>query len=236
MPLLNIKKGTKIKLFDKSKFIDVGYGYGSGGGGTGLSSGLQAFYRLDDLTDSSGNGNTLTNNGGVTFSTGKIGYAADFSGSNYLSVAGTSPFGSNDFSVGGWVNATNLGNDQKMFFIGGSDGFGISLLENIIHLAKPNVADLYDFTSVSSVTNNSYFHLVVTRSGNIFTAYVNGSSIGTYDSGSTINFTGTDIYLGAYIGGGYNLQGQIDAVGVWNRALTLGEISSLYNYGAGLEL
>ena len=201
-----------------------------------LTDNLLAFYKLDNLTDSSGNGNTLTNNGDVTFSSGKIGNAAVFDGSNYLSSTGNAVLGTGDFSVAGWVNATNLDSYQKMYYVGGSNGFTISLRDGILHTAKANVADLYDFNS-SDIANNSWFHLLVKRSGAIFTAYVNGQSIGTYDSGDVIEFTADSQFIGAYIDGleGYSLEGQIDAVGIWNRALSDAEVAALYNSGAGLE-
>jgi hypothetical protein len=44
-----------------------------GGGGSSLLTGLAVSWPLADLTDASGNGNTLTNSNGVTFSTGKLG-------------------------------------------------------------------------------------------------------------------------------------------------------------------
>jgi hypothetical protein len=200
-----------------------------------LTDNLLAFYRLDDLSDSSGNNRTLTNNGNVSFASGKLGNAAVFDGSNYLSSTGNAVLGTSDFSVGGWVNATNLDDSQKMYYVGGSNGFTISLMDGVLHTANANVADLYDFNS-TDITNNSWFHLLVKRSGAIFTAYVNGQSIGTHDSGDTVEFTGDSQFIGAYIGGGYNLDGQIDAVGIWNRALSDAEVAELYNNGNGLEL
>lgn len=202
-----------------------------------LLAGLQAFYKLSDTSDSSGNNNTLTVNGNVQFDTGKIGLAAGFDGSSWLSTSGNTAFGTDDLAVGMWVNAVNLSQDQKMAFVGGASGFTFSLLDGTVHIAKANVADLYDFSS-GAVTNNSWFHVLIKRAGSTFTCYINGSSVGTYDSGSVIDFTGTDYFFGAYIGGltGYSIEGQIDAVGVWNRALNDAEVSALYNSGNGLEL
>ena len=202
-----------------------------------LTDNLLAFYKLNDLTDSSGNGNTLTNNGDVTFSSGKIGNAAVFDGTNWLSSSENTAFGTSNLSVSMWVNASNLDNSQKMAYVGGSGGFVFSLLEGTVHLAKAGVADLYDFSS-ASVTNNSWFHVVMKREETTFTCYINGTSVGTYDSGSVIDFTGTDRFFGAYIDGleGYSIAGQIDAVGIWDRALSEAEVTSLYNSGTGLEL
>jgi len=200
-----------------------------------LTDNLQAFYKLSDLSDSSGNNRTLTNNGNVSFAAGKLGNAGVFDGSNYLSSTGNAVLGTSDFSVSGWVNATNLDGSQKMYYVGGSNGFTISLMDGILHTANANVADLHDFNS-SDITNNSWFHMVVKRSGPTFTAYVNGQSIGTQDSGDTIEFTGDSQFIGAYIDGGYNIEGKIDAVGIWNRALSNAEVAELYNNGTGLEL
>ena len=202
-----------------------------------LLAGLQAFYKLSDLTDSSGNNLTLTNNGDVTFASGKIGNAAILDGNSWLSTSGNTAFGTGDLTVGTWVNATNLDGNQKMAFVGGNSGFTFSLLDGTVHLAKAGVADMHDFSS-GTVTNNSWIHVLVKREGTIFTCYVNGSSVGTYESGSVIDFSGTDYLFGAYINGlsGYSLEGQIDAVGIWNRALNDAEVSALYNSGNGLEL
>jgi len=202
-----------------------------------LLAGLQSFYKLTDPSDSSGNNNTLTVNGDVQFASGKIGLAAGFDGSSWLSTSGNTAFGTDDLTVGMWVNAVNLSQDQKMTFVGGASGFTFSLLDGTVHIAKANVADLYDFSS-GAVTNNSWFHVLIKRAESTFTCYINGSSVGTYDSGSVIDFTGTDYFFGAYIDGlpGYSLEGQIDAVGIWNRALSEGEVSALYNSGNGLEL
>ena len=159
-----------------------------------LTDNLLAFYKLNDLTDSSGNGNTLTNNGDVTFSSGKIGNAAVFDGTNWLSSSENTAFGTSNLSVSMWVNASNLDNSQKMAYVGGSGGFVFSLLEGTVHLAKAGVADLYDFSS-ASVTNNSWFHVVMKREETTFTCYINGTSVGTYDSEPVIDFTGTDRFL-----------------------------------------
>lgn len=241
MSILNLQPGVKVKFFDKTIISTTGYGYGGGGGGGGggssvdLLAGLQAFYKLSDTSDSSGNNNTLTTNGNVQFASGKIGLAAGFDGSSYLIKEGVSPVGTNDFSLGMWLNLTNFSSNPPVPFAGGSGGFSLAFFEGMVHIAKSNVADLYDFSS-GAVTSNSWFHVLINRVGSVVTCYVNGSSVGTYDSGSVIDFTGTDYYIGAHPGPMLFTEGQIDAVGVWNRALSEGEVAALYNSGNGLEL
>jgi hypothetical protein len=71
-----------------------------------LLNGLIAFYKLGDTSDSSGNGNTLTNEDGVAFVNGKIGSAAEFNGSNWLYTNTTQNFG-NQFTVSCWLNVSD---------------------------------------------------------------------------------------------------------------------------------
>ena len=106
-----------IKILDKTKFQDkIVFASPAGGGGTSLTTGLQAFYKLDDLTDSSGNGNALTNNGDVSFSSGKIGNAAVFDNSNYFDIdMSTLPQGSQDRTISFWFNS--LKQARKFLYI-----------------------------------------------------------------------------------------------------------------------
>jgi hypothetical protein len=245
MALLNIQPGSKVKFLSKTKIVSSGgYGYGGGGGG-GLSNGLLAFYRLDGLSDSSGNGNTLTNNNGVTFDSGKIGNAAVFNGSNWLS-ASINQAGITDYTLACWVKiATGTGGDQ--FLVNGLTGNawqngGISLdLLNRIPITYANFGgDGYGIglNSQTELSTDVWHHLVGMRSNGVQKIYINGSLDCT--SGATNNTPipgGSPISLGRNADGTYGpLTGSLDAVGIWNRALTSGEISSLYNSGAGLEL
>ena len=71
-----------------------------------LTDNLLAFYKLSDTSDSSGNNRTLTNNGNVSFASGKIGNAAVFDGQSYLtnSVDITNYSG---LTIAMWIKATN---------------------------------------------------------------------------------------------------------------------------------
>ena len=56
---------------------------------------------------------------------------------------------------------------------------------------------------------------------------VTGNSESTFGAGNML--------IGS-IQGSYGFNGQIDAVGIWNRALSDAEVAELYNNGTGLEL
>src|SRR5436190_21285349 len=97
-----------------------------------LFDGVVAAWKLSDLTDATGRGNTLTNNNSATFNTGKIGNAAYFTGSSsqYLSRSSNADLqaGDIDFTLGCWFYIPNANSNQDAVLVakrsevaGGSD-------------------------------------------------------------------------------------------------------------------
>jgi hypothetical protein len=232
-----------------------GGGGGGGGGSSSLLTGLLAFYNLSDLTDASGNGRTLTNNGGVTFSSGKIGNAATFNGSNYLENNNIDLSGATQASFSLWLKTSSQTTGQKNMFgrWGGSIqpgseqflfttfGNGQSL-EVLLQLNGGN-GNLNQFGGGPSgpIINDNQWHnaiIVLNNSGLklfwdglLFTSReISNATIAGGSPGSTQ--IGDAVYKGF---GSTPFDGQIDAVGVWNRALTNTEVTELYNAGAGKE-
>jgi hypothetical protein len=197
-----------------------------------LTDNLLAFYKLSDTSDSSGYNRTLTNNGNVTFAPGKIGDAGVFDGSNWLnaSVSGTPS------TVSCWVKSSNFDGYKNIVALrdnGGNIGF-------LIQGQSGNNFRFYsnggNISSNSIVADNNWHNIVVTVSNGSINIYVDGSLdvSGSGDSGGIIT---TKLGLGSYEDGLYDLlNGQIDAVGIWNRALSEAEVAELYNNGTGLEL
>src|SRR5437016_448508 len=70
---------------------------------------VRALYHLENTSDSSGKGYTLTNNNGVTFVPGLLGNAATGGSSNtssYLSVASDVGIKGGSMSISAWFNQT----------------------------------------------------------------------------------------------------------------------------------
>lgn len=94
---------------------------GGGGGCTGtLCTGLVASWKLDDLTDATGRGNTLTNNNSATFVAGEIGNAVNLvaASSQSLSIAHNADVnpGDTDFTIGFRFKPTSdTGTYQALF-------------------------------------------------------------------------------------------------------------------------
>ena len=221
-----------IKILDKTKFQDrIVFASPVGGGETSLTTGLQAFYKLDDTSDSSGNGNVLTDNG-VSFATGKIGNCASSNGT-YLSRApwniGTT------FSISFWANVASLSNYEFLTIqFGGmcvytkSDGA----------LEFGDGASWNATTPSETIQPNTWHHCVLVSDGGYGTLYVDGVNKASDNSHSLdLNDTGDRPFGLPSEGqsGGNNVAKQLDAVGIWNRALSEAEVAALYNSGAGIE-
>jgi hypothetical protein len=213
--------------------VQGGGGGGGGGGSVDLESGLQAFYKLSDTSDSSGNNKTLTNNDGVSFASGKIGNAAVFDGTNCLSV---SPFDlGTSFSFGCWVNTPELNDYDILLQQFAGAGF-YTMADGSIQFG-----DMASWNAASSsgvLSTNTWHHIVLVSNAGSGTLYVDGASVAS-DNSYTLDLSDNSDRPFGINGEPDFSRGpakQIDAVGIWDRALNSAEIAALYNSGNGLEL
>ena len=207
---------------------------------------ILAYWNLNDngsggvsLVDSTGNGYTLTNNGGVTLGTGIIAGDAVFDGTNNLSNFSFTPPGTGDFTYSCWVNPDNL--DGYYDYVSSRNTGGLSITsvptdggysagQIIVYLNN------YGFVingSVATIPANSWSYLVFTCESEVGKLYINGSLDSTGSMPNGITNTVFAIGSSADPFGFEFVVGQVDEVGVWNRALSSTEVSDLYNDGAG---
>jgi hypothetical protein len=214
-----------------------------------LTDNLQAFYKLSDLSDSSGFNRTLTNNGNVSFASGKIGNAASFDGSNWLTFENISVSFENGITFSAWVKITNdQVSENKLFGFNPVDGqsFYAAVLGNYgdgSWIGQP-FADMghglanfaLDENNTLRVQPNTWTFVTFACDNTNWSAWVNGDKV-TFSTPATINPSSTTyINIGSGVAAENPFNGQIDAVGIWNRALSDAEVAELYNTGTGLEL
>lgn len=212
-----------------------------------LTDNILAYWNLNDdgsggvsLVDSTGNGYTLTNNGGVTLGTGINGGGAVFNGTNNLSTTQTSPIvGTSSFSYSCWINVdpttTGFANILGTRTSSGS-GFGewSVLVENLGLINIVQYSGNFDFASSPYNFNTTYFVTVVNdETAGTSSLYINGSLVTTGTLPPSLS-AGFPINLGANGDFSQALTGLLDEVGIWNRALTSTEVTALYNSGDGL--
>lgn len=204
-------------------------------------SGAVAFWKLADLTDATGNGNTLTNNNVVTFAAGKIGDAAVFESGNgmYLSEgAGLNGGGSETgYTFAAWFLANTSGSmsisaddaDQQGWFLtsGGLDL--VFMWATSSWQAYPNYL-VYE--GVLTALTWHHFAMTLAVDGTL-KVYCDSILLETI---SDAEWSPGHIKFGKHLFDSSEMDGKIDAVGIWNRALSALEIGVLYNDGTGLEL
>jgi hypothetical protein len=150
--------------------------------------------------DSSSNNYTVTRTGNVTqgsFSPYSVSGSYDpvtHGGSGYFDGDGdglttTKPtFIASDHTVSAWVYPTAYTSASTIAGVSDGAGFtkkyaiGYNSSGQLYVSGHPNSSTPYTYTfSSSSIPLNTWSYITVTRSGNTFTGYVDGSSVGTFD-------------------------------------------------------
>jgi len=209
-----------------------------------------AWWKFDEgsgttASDSSGNGNTGTLTGGVTWITGVFGDAVSLDGSTgYLQGSSL-----NDFPLGGaartisaWVKVSNAPTaDNAILHYGAAPGtvaqnFHLYMTGSPAgHIGLGNGYGYGTITSVKNVADGNW-HLVVgeydgstsTGGDGLLHIYIDGAldSSGT-PSTTPATAAGSNWRIGQFIAGGTPFHGALDDVRVYARALSLTDIQAL---------
>jgi hypothetical protein len=168
----------------------------------------------------------------VTYPVGKVGSGcASFNGTtSSIKATVAQPTGSAPFSVSFWFYKTSAAT-QVMFFRGAASG---QARIEIFHLTDGGVYAGNGGLSpwiVPGVALNAWHHVVFTyATASVGALYVDNGAPATATMLLDLNPALLNLGQGISI---YQLAGQIDEVGVWNRALTATEAAQLYNSGVG---
>jgi hypothetical protein len=218
-----------------------------------LTNGLVAYYPLNgNANDSSGNGNNGTVVGAVpaTDRFGNPNGCYSFNGnSQYIyAPADNMPTGPRTISL--WFNANEVATEPQLLGYGGN-GCGDSFF---MGLNTGTVGPGFDVSSHCNVyqlevpyttpPTNAWYQWIVVMDDVGMTFYINGQPIGSL-TGTTVTYVaGTQLGLGVIsspggvvpytdVNVGY-LNGYLDDVRIYNRALCSNEVSQLYQIESGI--
>lgn len=216
---------------------------------TSLWTNCVAAWKLSDLTDATGRGNTLTNNNSATFNTGKIGNAVYLTAASFqtLSRASNSDLaqGNIDFTVAGWLwrgaDATGV-IVSKFNDSAGNREFAVEYNTNgSLRFYVWDGSGNQAFADWGSVLSLSTWHCFVAwhdaSSDTVFLQVNNGTPISTAVGGSIQGAGTAPLIIGArdVSGSERNFDGRIDAVHIWKRVISPTERAEFYNSGNGVE-
>lgn len=211
---------------------------------------LVAYWKMDEASgnraDSVG-GFTLTDNNTVTSNTGKVGTAAEFTGTNSESLSCASAAalqaGPRDFLFDLWFYPTSVSGVQFLLSKGtASSGtgheYGLFLSGQSLSWRVSAGATVSTLTVANSpaIVANTWYYCACwweQSTGKVWGQLNNNAATSTTLAG-TVNTTTAVLSFGAFNAASSYYTGRIDEVGRWNRLLTGSEILSRYNGGAGI--
>lgn len=211
-----------------------------------LTDNLLAAYKLDDTSDYSGNGNTLTNTGSTTFGSALIGDGALFGDSNTSKTLSTSDAvgialadawtvsffwkAPNSYSSGiacfelCW-GTSGSGNNNRVMCIRDSANGRWSMFNSVFSNS---------FTT-ESVTAGNWYHWCIVKSGTTMTWYINNVSKASRTVGAVTDLI-PRLGFNRQDDAAWDMSGDVDLLYVWNRALDSTDRATMYNSGSGYEI
>ena len=197
------------------------------------------FSSLADVTKEGASNTNCTLNGNATYTAdGKFGGGLLLDGNgDFISCESSTltnlPIGNSHYTISVWVKSAVL--QERGGYIGWG-GYGSS---NRVNAFRTNNDGIQNYWWGNDLIHNSralnlldqWHHAVVNYNGTIRTIYFDGVLLKT-DTPGTPNSTASNFAIGR-TAPDYNefFNGRLDDLSIWNRALTLDEITYLYNSG-----
>ena len=228
---------------------------------TTLNTSVYAAWNAENNTTDSVGGYNGTINGGVTYTTGKLGtYSFSFDGSSgYVSLpqsalnfnkGNTNGNSIGDFSVSFWVNLNSGGASYQTFISNWNDsGYGWQIILNNGQFfffgsdgsngATARVQLPIGLSQANAV--NQWTHIAVSFTNqSVSKSYVNGCLVNSVSTTYSILTSGINngrlgVWQRNISTSSWYLNGKLDGITLWNRALTDAEASALYNNGNGYQ-
>ena len=174
----------------------------------------------DSSTANSGSGHNISVNGDAhagTFSPYRSGgYSTYFDGTgDYLTATHTTPLGTADFTVEGWINFHNVGGNRTLITL--DDSAQLYFRNSGSSIAIYGISGgTYNF-STGTPDINTWYHFAFVRQSGSITLYWDGQSKGSV--GCTDNFNSGNLHIGCWSGISEFFQGHLTDIKISNTAV-----------------
>jgi len=213
--------------------------------GTSLDTSIYAAYNAENNANDSVGTKHGTAQGSLTYTTGKVGNAFQFNGSNaYVQLPNNSFNFTGDCSVSLWVNFPSMSFqncqliDNTCFDTSGvgTSGWRLYYLYGSLGFYNFRENNMVLLESMQLNQANVWYHVVITTSSSGMKIYLNGSLSASNTTTQRPNYPNTvSTKLGASRSNNQFFTGKMDGVTVWDKSLTANEVTNLYNLGTGVE-
>lgn len=210
-----------------------------------LLTGLGGYWKLDgDATDVLGASNGTVTGIGWAWQPGKLGQAFETVSTGAVNVGSNPAIKPVDaITIAGWfffygavganarlVSDWHQDGGKDRWLLGYSPD-GVTLYGHMGNNCALGVVG-------STIPTNQWVHLALTASTIAYGAYAmttyrNGTTVATATGSTLFRNGGGNVCIGHQEEAGAGMNGRIDEVGIWQRALSADEIALLYNGGAG---
>jgi len=225
---------------------------------TTLKSGLIACWEFDNsgtsVPDAGGVSGLALSSNGTTQQAGVVGYSNKFANTSYYASLDNANFTSDinnltrTFSINAWVYFTSFSTETYHNVISSGTYASTNAWNLDSYYTGGNKYIRASFYGAAGYTQGGVVSPstgIVTYSWFMITATLDGTNIRLYKNGSLIGTSGAmqgtnalnptqDIYFGIKSNLTSSLTGCLDQTALWNKTLTVSEISMLYNSGNGL--
>ncbi|MFZ3031617.1 MAG: LamG domain-containing protein [Candidatus Moraniibacteriota bacterium] len=217
--------------------------------GTGrIDSGLAGYWAMDEgsgtsATDASTNGNTGTLTNGPTWTTGQVGGAVTFDGTDdYIDVGTAGLTSPTKLSGAAWIKIDDVVFAESYNFFSnrsasnhgwtfGTSGGAANCSGVDCDMLRFTIQGVASYSTTDRlIIEGQWTHVAFTWNGSSVSLYVNGRVVQTFSTGSMI--TGSNLLLGVQgpspgVAGMF-MDGLIDEARIYDRALSADEVEQLY--------
>jgi hypothetical protein len=205
-----------------------------------VPSGVVSWWTANNTAADAIGSNPGTLNNGVTYAPGEVGSAFSFNDTDYVSANTTGlPTGTSDRTMEMWVKVNAFSTNESFFAGYGAFGTNNETYQLGTLGSGGNGPQLY-FSQWGqalygpTLQTGQWYHIAVTNVAGSVTLYLNGSPVAT-GSFTMATPQNTQFYVGRIpgsLGDSRQLNGEVDEVSVYNRALTATEIQNIYKAGS----